>query len=242
MVAASGRLRDAQDEDQAAWERAQRSARRILPSTVCSVTLRRGVEGDLRWAGDVRPAEDAGARLLLSRMKLSGKLQLAGNRMPPYCEFWEERSNELETPQDFSARMEVGSRVRPGKDWRWTHRPEGPGTVTDSRMETKVVEWDGPRGLVSGTCCVGPGNMSIRPMSPAPMKSPIGAQEGEHFLDVGTSISRSNLQSMWDLLSNGSLAQVRFLVGLPFSAFPPWCQKVLEQVTPQLEGRRWPPL
>ncbi|XP_034232270.1 uncharacterized protein LOC117640118 isoform X3 [Thrips palmi] len=74
------------------------------------------------------------------------------------------------------------------------------------------------------------------------LKSPIGAQEGEHFLDVGTSISRSNLQSMWDLLSNGSLAQVRFLVGLPFSAFPPWCQKVLEQVTPQLEGRRWPPL
>ena len=55
----------------------------------CSLTVCRGAGGAVAWRGEVRPAEDAAARLLLYRLACGGRLQQEGQRpaMLPVGEF-----------------------------------------------------------------------------------------------------------------------------------------------------------
>ncbi|XP_034236387.1 uncharacterized protein LOC117642390 isoform X4 [Thrips palmi] len=157
---------------------------------------------------------------------------------------WLERANEGErelSEADMAARMDVGARVARGRDWvkGWTFdgTPPGPGTVTAKHQDSDVaVRWD--NSITSAASCFSMGRYNkfhLRLLAPAPLKPHVGAEEGKDFFDV-KSISPKSDEKMSKVLSGKSLQKIRFLVGLPCLTFITWSLKMLEQLSPHLEG------
>ncbi|XP_034231854.1 uncharacterized protein LOC117639916 [Thrips palmi] len=261
VAAALKGLEDAMGADGAAWEQAKQAALQAGVSkstaqlatdlfdatTRCRVTVLRGAAGVAAWQSDVRPATDAAARLLLLQLACRGHLEEPGQqpRQPspaPSAPRWKERPNEGKwamTEADMAASMAVGSRVARGRNWSKgcdaDGEPPGLGTVTAKKEKGAVsVRWD-YSGVVRCHCMGFDGTYQLR-LLPTPLKPHIGAVEGESFLDVKTTCPMFLPKGMSTLLTDGRLAHVRYLAGLPCDVAPFWSCKVLDLVAPRLEG------
>ncbi|XP_034236251.1 uncharacterized protein LOC117642302 isoform X2 [Thrips palmi] len=260
LAAARGRLEDALEADAAVWEQAKQAAVQAgvsestallvsdlsQPAARCSLAVRRDAGAAVAWRGEVQTAEDATARMLLYRLARSGELQREQEaheqQQPqpqrPAAPLWRERSNEGDwemTPEETLKRMVVGARVAyRGRSSSWS------GTVTKvdhglCSFPRLTVSFTRDHYNTSHSFTLTSDECALR-LLPSPLKPPIGALKGEYFLGVESISSSSHPKNMANLLTDGSLAQVRFLAGLPCKVTPFWSQKALQLVAPRLQG------
>lgn len=227
------------------------------PAATCVVTVQRAEGGGVVWRAAVKPAEDAATRVLLCHLAAQGGLEQQEEPQQEQradASSWQESCNGEdgeEIVEEIAAAMEVGSRVMRGRDWdpSWTEDGAAPGhgTVTLKDNDgTVTVKWDdGGTSAVYFMGCDGkydlqrvvyPHRMVLR-VGPLKPELTVAHEGEEHFLDVGAIQLDSTLdETMWELLTDGSLARVRCLVSLPCKTFITWSQRALLQVALHLEG------
>ncbi|XP_034239122.1 uncharacterized protein LOC117644045 [Thrips palmi] len=232
---------------------AQLAADLSSPSSSCSVTVRRAAGGPVAWTGEVRPTEDAAARLLLCRLACSGGLRAPEEQpgrqqeMGDIALLWEDRSNQAEVDGEGSVTFSVGSRVARGPGWRdgdqYDGTPPGPGTVTAVRTEvirsqgkrirTTIVDVKWGRTGVIGTHFK-EGSTEVLRLLPPELKPHIGSEE--EVLDVAAISFCVNIQPKGELLARTVFSWVRTLLGLHCDVDPGWSLTVLQQTAPRLKA------
>ncbi|XP_034236237.1 uncharacterized protein LOC117642301 isoform X2 [Thrips palmi] len=193
------------------------------------------------WANAMQPSANYRLRPLLRAPLVSPlRKEPSGSALEIFCDHLrgpQDCSNEMAV-EEMAAKMIVGSRVARGRDWdlRWTDdgTPPGPGTVVARTGPASVmVKWDKDATQRPRPNAVGRnGIYRLRLLSPNPLKPHLGAQRGDEILDTDNLSSAQKKK----LLTDGSLAQVRFVAGLPCAYSAAWCEKVLQQVAPHLKG------
>ncbi|XP_034239124.1 uncharacterized protein LOC117644047 [Thrips palmi] len=274
------RLLDALEGNVAVWEQAKEAAVQVqseqeLSETAAllaadlldpssSWTLRRAAGGPVAWTGEVRPAEDAAARLLLCGLAFSGGLRVQKQdpglepeqRPEPQLEHrevelrWQDSSNRDEmSVEDMAARMTAGSRVVRGRDWVCEDEdgdPPGPGTIDSIEIVEEGEEffdvgdkqvnviWDNDSDRKIIWYRMGSHEQYELRLVPLQLKPNIGAEE--KVLEVSSVCFSTNMKPKWKLLSDNNLEEVRTLLNLHCDVHPLWSLLVLQEAAPRLKA------